>query len=130
MTDFEVVRAVSLWGPWAIAAILVLALGLAALFGAALRRLGSLTKTGGQHSMHANGTSAQRVNSDLSTEVVRKAEDLSLENRSALCEGTELESVPHVESAGPLSSPECTSRDAAPESSSAAMAVGLQPRVT
>ena len=69
MTDFEAVRAVSLWGPWATAAILVAVLGLAALVGAALR------------SMRAHGTSTQEVDSESVIEVAGNPEDLSPQGR-------------------------------------------------
>lgn len=130
MTDFEVVRAVSAWGPWVTAAILAVGVGLAALVGAALRRIGCLIKTRRQHSMSANGTSAQRVIADRTTEVAKKAEDLLLGNRNAFCVETEFARVPRGESAGPISLPECNSRSAAAESSNGTTAVGLQPRMT
>lgn len=69
MTDFEAVRAVSLWGPWATVAILVAVLGLATLVGAALR------------SMRAHGTTAQEVDSESVIEVAGNPEDLSPEDR-------------------------------------------------
>jgi hypothetical protein len=80
--------------------------------------------------MSANGTSAQRVISDRSPEVVKKAEDLLLANRNAFCVETESALVPHGESAGLISLPECNLGNAAAESSNGTTVVGLQARIT